>query len=570
MNESDPATFSVIVPVWRPDPVHLRECIDSVHNQTYHGWELILVADGPQPAEVDDLLDTVGRHRTTTVVRLPDNRGISAASQAGLEVAVNEFIALVDHDDVLSVHALGAFAHELTAAETVDLAYSDEDKLEHRTGKRKMPFYKPGFSMERLRCQMYLGHLLVVRRELAVSVGGFRSDYDGAQDHDLALRVAEEARTIVHVPRILYHWRESPDSTALDTESKAWAWDAGRRAVADHLRRTGFPARATASEVAPGVTELAPDLAHHPKVSIVIPTGGTRRLIGGRDTLLVERAVESLVKRSTYTDYELVVVLDASSDDRLADTITEAAGSVPLRLLRDRRSFNFSNACNIGAIRSDGDVLIFLNDDTEVSMPNWIERLVMYATQPGIGAVGVKLLYGDGRVQHAGVWARWGPAHRYVGFRRDHPGNFHALRLPQNCLAVTAACLAVKRSRFEAVGGFSSRYPLAYNDVDLCLKLVHRGYRNVVDCATEVIHHESSSRDPTVKDWEVDLLQRRWRPLLMRDPFDNPANLADGVEEYPPTPIDIVEAKAERGEFVLSGRRWPDPELYNLGARWHG
>ncbi|MDH3293639.1 MAG: glycosyltransferase [Acidimicrobiia bacterium] len=566
-----PPRFSVILPVWHPEPDHLRQCIESVVGQTYDGWQLLIVADGPQPPAVTRVLADFEPDPRVRVIRLDHNVGIGGASQAALEAAGEEFIALLDHDDVLSPHALGAFAAELALAAPVDLAYSDEDKLEHGTGERKMPFYKPGFSMERLRCQMYLGHLLVMRRTLALEVGGFRGDYDGAQDHDLALRVAEQARSVVHIPRILYHWRESPASTALDTDSKEWAWEAGRMAVADHLRRTGFPAEAVASPVARGVVDLEPRLVEHPLVSIIIPTGGTSRIINGAMTLLVERAVSSLVERSSYPNVEIVVVLDASCDDALVRRIAAAARrSVPVVLLRDGRPFNFADACNIGAVRSNGEVLIFLNDDTEVRMANWIERLVMYATRPDIGAVGVKLLYGDGRVQHAGVWARGGPAHRYVGFRGDHPGNFHALRLAQNCLAVTAACLAVGRDRFDEVGGFSSRYPLAYNDVDLCFKLLQKGYRNVVDCATEVVHHESSSRDPTVREWEIDLLRKRWRPLLMSDPFDNPANLAAGVDEYPSTPVDIVERKAARGELVLAGRRWPDRDFYNLGGRWHG
>lgn len=563
--------FSVIVPVWHPEPAHLRACVQSVLAQTYDGWELLLVADGPQPGPVRDVLTWADGHRNVAVLEAAQNLGISGASQMALDRASRPYIALLDHDDQLSPHALGAFAAELNRFGDVDVAYSDEDKLEHQTGRRVMPFYKPGFSMERLRSQMYLGHLLVIRRQLAIDVGGFRSEFDGAQDHDLALRCTERAGRIVHIPRLLYHWRESPTSTALDMDSKDWAWEAGRRAVESHLRRTGFPAEAVQSPVARGVTDLNPRLVSRPKVSIVIPTGGTRRVVHGIETTLVKRAVSSIFARSSYPDFETLVVLDRGSDDSLADDLARSVGDrARLRFLRDRRTFNFANACNIGAIRADGDVLIFLNDDTEIKTPDWIERLVMYATRPGIGAVGVKLLYGDGRIQHAGVWARGGPAHRYVGFRGDHPGNFHALRLAQNCVAVTAACLAVERGRFEEVGGFSSQYPLAYNDVDLCFKLMHRGYRNVVDCATEIIHHESSSRDPRVQDWEIELLRRRWRPLLLRDPFDNPCNLAAGVDEYPPTPVDIAERKAyELNELVLSGRSWPDEDFYNLGARWN-
>ena len=360
--------FSVLVPVWHPDPTHLHSCIDSVLAQTYGGWELILVADGPQP---DDVLNVLTRASAAdpriTVLELAENGGISAASQAALEVASGDFIALLDHDDEYSVHALGAFAAELAIADdagvAVDMAYSDEDKLEYQSGSRKMPFYKPGFSMERLRSQMYLGHLLVVRRTVAIEVGGFRSDFDGAQDHDLALRVAERARSILHIPRILYHWRESPHSTAMDVESKQWAWEAGRRAVADHLKRTQFPAEAVASSVAPGVVDLVPRQAEQPPVSIIIPTGGARRVISGVDTLLVEQAVASLVVRSSYRNFEIVVVLDAKSGPELARRISDAAGDVPLRLLKDHRPFNFAEACNIGAVRSAGEVLVFLNDD---------------------------------------------------------------------------------------------------------------------------------------------------------------------------------------------------------------
>ncbi len=573
--ESATPGFSIIVPVYHPDPEHLRLCIRSVFDQTYGGWELLLVADGPQPRSVDRILQEVAQHDQVTVLRLDANRGISAASQAALEVAAKEYIALLDHDDQYSIHALGAFAAELMSARDragrpVDLAYSDEDKLELGTGRRTMPFYKPGFSMERLRAQMYLGHLLVFRRELALAVGGFRSEYDGAQDHDLALRIVEQAHLIVHVPRILYHWRESSGSTAYDVDSKGWAWSAGSRAVADHLRRTNFPAEAVASSDAHGVVDLRPRLDNHPMVSVIIPTGGARRVVRGVDVLLAENAIRSLVERSTYPDFEIVVVLDSNADDGLPQRLSAAAQAVPLKVLRDNRSFSFADACNVGAVRASGEVLVFLNDDTEIEQPDWMDRVVMYAITQGIGAVGVKLLYGDGRVQHAGVWSRGtGPAHRYVGFGRNHPGNFHALRLPQNCLAVTAACLGIERSRFNEVGGFSTQFPLAYNDVDLCLKLTKKGYRNVVDCATEVIHHESSSRDPRVKQWEVDALSRRWRPLLVGDPFDNPCNLAVGVDEFPPTPIDIVEMKTRSGDLVLSGRSWPDSDFYNIGGRWN-
>jgi GT2 family glycosyltransferase len=230
--------------------------------------------------------------------------------------------------------------------------------------------------------------------------------------------------------------------------------------------------------------------------------------------------------------------------------------------VREDRPFNFAQACNLGAVRSRGEVLVFLNDDTEIIQPDWLERLVMYATRPDVGAVGAKLLYGDRRIQHAGTWARHGnPHHRYVGYRWDHPGYLAALTTAQNCLAVTAACLAVERSKFADVGGFATRFPLAYNDVDLCLKLSRSGYRTVVDCATTVIHHESSSRDPSVADWEFDLLRDRWGPVLDNDPYDNPNHSAHGVDEYPPTPVGLTDLRRSDGADYRA-RAWPAPHAH--------
>ncbi len=279
--------------------------------------------------------------------------------------------------------------------------------------------------------------------------------------------------------------------------------------------------------------------------------------------MLVEQAVRSLAAVTEYPDVEIVVVLDAGADPGLAWTLEQAAGSTPLQVVTDDRPFNFAMACNLGAVRATGDLLVFLNDDTEIIRPDWLARLVMYATRPDIGAVGAKLLYGDRRIQHAGTWARFGkPHHRYVGYAAEHPGYLAALATAQNCLAVTAACLAVERDKFEAVGGFATMFPLAYNDVDLCLKLSRAGHRTVVDCATEVIHHESSSRDPSVADWEFAQLRRRWGPLLDRDPYDNPNHTAGGVDEYPPTSVELVEHRRGHGGVDHHARAWPARETH--------
>ncbi|MGI9597138.1 MAG: glycosyltransferase family 2 protein [Acidimicrobiales bacterium] len=548
--------FSILTPVWHPEPDHLRACIDSVRAQTTAEWELCLVADGPQPPEVDRLLDV--EDDRIRVHRRPENGGIAAATDDALAMARGEFIALLDHDDTLAPEALGTTAWEIDGTDEVDFVFTDEDHLDSITGERINPFYKPGFSMERLRQQMYFGHMIVCRRSLALEVGGFRPGFDGSQDHDLALRAVERARKVLHIPKLLYHWRESPTSTAMDSEAKDWAYEAGVRVVASHLERTGFPARPARNPDWPGIIDLEPELADRPKVSIIIPTGGAGRIVHGRDVVLVEQALRSIAEKSTYPDFEVIVVLDRHSPESLVATLREVGGSLDISFVGDSREFNFSKACNLGAVRAAGQVLVFLNDDTEVSMSDWMERLVMYSTRPDIGAVGAKLLYGDGRIQHAGTWSRYGnPAHRYVGYLADHPGYLAALATAQNCVSVSAACLAVERSKFDEVGGFTPLFPLAYNDVDLCLKLSRSGYRTVVDCATEMVHHESSSQDPSVADWELDLLQRRWGPVLAADPYDNPNHSADGVEEYPPTSTFVADLRDHFGESDFRARAWP-------------
>lgn len=555
--------FSILVPVWHPDPEHLQACIASVEAQTTADWELCLVIDGPQPSETEVALvaSVDGADDRVRVHRRAENGGIAAATDDALRLARGRYVVLLDNDDTLAPDALGTMAWELAQYDDVDLAFSDEDHLDATTGARINPFYKPGFSVERLRQQMYLGHLLVIRRTVAIAAGGFRPGYDGSQDHDLALRVAERARRVLHVPKLLYHWRESPTSTALDPSAKDWAYEAGVRAVASHLERTGFPATASRNPNWPGIIDLAPALTDHPTVSVIIPTGGTRRAIGGIDTILVEQAVRSLAEITRYPNLEIIVVLDATVDPELAPILQLAVGPASLRLVDDDRPFNFAKACNLGAVRARGDILVFLNDDTEIIRPEWLERLVMYATRPDIGAVGAKLVYGDRRIQHAGTWSRHGnPHHRYVGYGADHPGYLAALATAQNCLSVTAACLAVERAKFEAVGGFAPRFPLAYNDVDLCLKLSRQGLRTVVDCATEVVHHESSSRDPSVADWEFDQLRRRWAVVLDNDPYDNPNHTAPGVEEYPPTSVELIERRRANEGTDLRARAWPPPQ----------
>ncbi len=554
--------FSVLVPVYKPDLTHFQACIDSVLNQHFTDLQLVLVADGPQP---NDVIATMKQDDARiAAVFLERNVGIAGASDEALKNATGDFVALLDNDDLLPDRALQRIADVLAADQSIDMLYTDEDKIDP-AGNRVDPFFKPAFSLARLRTQMYTGHLGVYRRSLVLKVGGFRPGFDGSQDHDLALRASEQARSIAHIPEVLYHWRQGENSTALDASSKSWAFEAGKRAVQSALDRTGFPAVANRNPHNPGVLNLTPQLKETPLVSVVVPTGGGTKVIVGQQRRLVDNAITTLVEESSYPNFEVVVVRDARSTQGLADEL--CAIDPRVRVVQDTRAFNFAGACNLGAIEAAGQILLFLNDDTEVIQPDWVERLVMYATRPEVGAVGAKLLYGDERIQHAGVWSRFGgPGHRYPGFDRMHPGHMGSLWCAQDCLAVTAACLMIERSKFEAVGGFSESFPLNFNDVDLCLKLRSAGWNAIVDCGTEVIHHESATRDPAVKDWEYHQLRDRWSEFLSDDFWDNPNHTGHGVQEFPATSEVLLQSwEAVNGNY-REARIWHAASTMQYGS----
>ncbi len=546
-------TLSILVPVYRPEPHHLAEAIESVLQQTSADWQLVLSADGPQPREVDAVLDALDDPRII-VERCPQQGGISAATNAALRRATGDFVAFLDNDDVLSPRAVEAIGQAIALAEDIDFVYSDEDKLD-QGGRRVDPFHKPAWSPERLLCQMYTCHLSAYRRALVEQVGGLRTEFNGAQDHDLALRISEIARRVAHIPEVLYHWRQSPTSTAFDPKSKTWAYDAGTRAVQAHLDRTGIPAVAVADPAYPGVTAINPALRERPRVSIIMLTRGSTRVVRGETVVLADHAITSVLKSSTYSNYEVVVVIDRDASPGLADRLT-ALDPTRVRTVRNPASFNFADANNFGVDHAEGTHLIFLNDDTEVKTPDWIERLVLWASIPGVGVAGCCLEYPDGRIQHAGIVSRAdGPSHRWAGFAADLPGTFCSLVLTVNMIGATAACIAVVRARFEDVGGFTTQFPLNFNDVDLCFKLVSRGYRNVVDNRTRLYHFETSTRPNTVEAAEVHLLFDRWGALIRNDPWDNPNLAGPGVEDTPAAPA-LTQLRELHG-IRFAPRVWP-------------
>jgi GT2 family glycosyltransferase len=522
--------FSIVTPVHETPVDALRAMLRSVRRQRFGDWELCLVDDCSRQPHVRQALDAAAREEPRIQVRYRDsNGGIVTASNDALAMAEGEFVVLLDHDDVLHPDALELVDEALRARPEADYAYTDEDKLDpagHHTG----PFFKPDWSPERMRTQMYTCHLSVLRRSLVEEVGGFDPAFEGSQDWDLILKVTERARDVVHVPRVLYHWRMLETSAAGGgEEAKPWAFEAGTRAVQAHCERIGLPTKVVRDLEHPGVYHLNPELERRPPVSIVIPTAGQTREVRFEHVVLVTHCVRSIVETSTYDEYEIVCVVDSSTDRAVLDELRAIAGE-RLRVIPFDRPFNFSEKINAGAVRSEGEHLLLLNDDMEVVTPDWIERMVMYSAHPGIGAVGGRLRWEDGRLQHVGVLFENGgfPGHPYRGFPGDFAGYANNVLVAQNLLAVTGACLMTPRDAFEEAGGLTTTFPNNYNDIDYCLKLRTLGLRVVYDPDTLLYHFESSSRSSDVDDWELEMVIDRWRTLTAPDPYSNP-NLRYGT-----------------------------------------
>jgi GT2 family glycosyltransferase len=517
--------FSIVTPVYNTPADVLAAMLGSVRKQRYGDWELCLVDDCSTEPYVQGMLrraaDEDERIQLTT---RETNGGIVAASNDALAMARGEFVVLLDHDDELHPAALARVAATIAATPEADYVYTDEDKID-RAGRHSGPFFKPDWSPERMRTQMYTCHLSVMRRRLVEEVGGFDAEFEGSQDWDLVLKVSERARRVAHVPEVLYHWRMLESSTAGSGEAaKPWAFEAGTRAIQAHCDRIGLPAKAERDLEKPGVYHLQPRLQREPLVSIVIPTAGGSREVRFEQVTLIEHCLRSIVETSTYENYEIVCVTDRNVGHDLLDRLHQIAGD-RLRTVPFERPFNFSEKVNRGVLHSEGERLLLLNDDTEVVTPEWIERMVMYTEQEEVGAIGARLIWEDGRPQHVGILFENGgyPGHIYRGFSPDFPGYSNNVFVAQNYLAVTAACLMTSRSAFDDVGGFSPVFPNNYNDMDFCLKLCNSGRRVVYDPDTVLYHFESSSRETDVEDWEKEALRDRWLSLTAVDPSTNPA-----------------------------------------------
>jgi glycosyltransferase involved in cell wall biosynthesis len=516
---ADPAPlFSIVTPIYAPPLDVLTSTIESVLAQELADWELILVDDAsPDPAVRELLRSYAARDRRIRVVERATNGHIVAASNDGIDAARGDFVVLLDHDDLLTPDALARNAQEIAADEEVDYLYSDEDKV-GGDGSLYDEFRKPTWSPERLRGQNYCCHLSVARTSLVREVGGFREGFDGSQDHDLVLRLGERARRVVHIPEVLYHWRVVPGSAAGAVDAKPYAHDAGRRAVQEHVGRTGIGAAVVDGPV-PGVYELERRIPAQTAVSFVIPTMGKEDLIWGARRVLVVDAVRSLLARAGHDNVEVVVVFDTPTPKDVLDRLLDVAGD-RLTLVPFDEEFNYSRKMNLGAAHSSGEHLVLLNDDLEAITDGWVPRLVGPLLEPGVGMTGAKLLFGDRTIQHAGhAYAAGHYRHPWAGVPASWEGPFRALLVNREVSGVTAACAAISRSTFFAAGGFSERLPLNFNDVDLSYKVQrHLGLRILYVANVEMFHFESRSRSRRVEPFEQELLVERWG-TPGRDPY---------------------------------------------------
>lgn len=502
--------FSIVTPVYNTPLEVLAATIRSVTTQTCEDWELILVDDASTaPQVVETLREESARDPRIHVVERATNGHIVAASNDGIAAARGEFIALLDHDDLLTVDALEAMRSAIQENPEADYLYSDEDKVDE-SGRFYDTFRKPPWSPERLRGQMYTAHLSVLRTSLVREVGGFHEGFDGSQDHDLALRVTERARQVVHVPRVLYHWGVVAGSVAKEGgAAKPYAWSAGRNAVQAHMDRLGIEAGVEYGPV-PGTYQIQRSLSHGVKVSVVIPTRGTDGLVWGERRCFVVEAVRSVLRRGGHANLELVVVHDEGTPAAVLEQLRADAGDL-VRLVPYNKPFNFSEKCNLGVLASDGDVVLLLNDDVELASDNFIPNLVAPLFEEGIGLTGARLIYPDGTLQHAGlVFYGRHLSHMYYKRPSDEPGPFNALAINRECSGLTGACIAVKRSTYDEVGGMTEALPANYNDVDFSFKIGFLGLRRIWVANATAYHFESKTREPVVHAWEYQIIHERW------------------------------------------------------------
>ncbi|MBF0528044.1 MAG: glycosyltransferase [Deltaproteobacteria bacterium] len=527
-------TISILMPTYNTSAEYLREALDSVIDQLYPHWELCIADDASTKPHVQNMLrEYAKRDQRIKLVFRNVNGHISEASNSALELATGEFIALLDHDDRLTPHALYFVVNEINAHPEADLIYSDEDKLDS-LGQRCEPHFKPDWNPDLMLSFNLITHLAAFRTKILNKIGGFRNGFGGAQDYDLELRVIDAIRpeNIRHIPHVLYHWRKTATSTAMKSNAKNYAYDNARKAIYEHLTRRGWTGDFT---VVPSplkvLHRVVPPLPHpEPSVAIIIPT---------RDRAdLLAPCLESILQKTTYGNYHIYVVDNQSRDESTLDYFKSISSNRCITILRYDQPFNYAAINNWATTETKSDLLALLNNDIEVISPDWLTEMVRHALRPEIGPVGAKLYYPNDTIQHGGVilGEDVGPCSAYNGWDRKSSGLFGRAMVIQNFSAVTAACLVIKRYLFELVGGFDPEtFKVAYNDIDLCLRLGALGYRTLWTPYAELYHHESATLGPSLSDsrqelflQELSSFKAKWKEVLRHDPAHNPNLTTDG------------------------------------------
>lgn len=526
--------ISILTPTYNTPPNFLMDMIQSVINQTYTNWELCIADGGSKKANTKHVLKSFSKKDKRIKINfMEENLGISLNTNEALKSANGEYIMLLDHDDLLTPDALFEVVKVINADQNVDFIYSDEDKLSHNGKKRFMPHFKPDWSPDTLRSYNYPIHISVFSKRIIEKTGFFRKEFDGSQDYDLILRVTENTRNIVHIPKVLYNWRVHNQSTASDANNKNYALIAAKKALEAHLKRQGLKGNILDNEVI-STYKIEYELNDNPLISIIIPN---KDHINDLNT-----CISSIQKKSRYRNFEIIIVENNSIEKKIFeyyDQIREQNSNI--RLVYWDKSFNYSAINNYAVKYAKGDVILFLNNDVEVINNDWLERMLEYIQRNDVGAVGAKLYYPDNTLQHAGVIVGLGgvAGHSHKYFPASNPGYFARLKIVQNMGAVTGACLMTKKDIFEQIGGFDEELEIAFNDVDLCMKIRNAGYLIVWTPFVELYHYESKSRgtddtpDKIIRfQNEIIKFKQKWqKDLLAGDPYYN-KNLTLDREDF--------------------------------------
>lgn len=515
--------ISIVIPLYCTPLPYLKELLESVRRQSYENWQLCL-ADGSPDDKVKEFIEKhYGREKRIVYRKLEENGGISVNTNEAVALAAGEYLMLCDHDDTLEPDALYEIVKAINDT-GADVLYTDEDKVSMDGRHYFDPNFKPDFNLFRLRENNYICHIFVVKKSLTDETGLLRSEFDGAQDFDFILRCCEKAQKIMHIPKVLYHWRCHMDSTAADPSSKAYAYEAGRKAVREHYQRLGIDAKVEMTE-RPGWYRSHVKVQGNPLISVIIPNKD--------HTDDLELCLFSMTRKSTYRNYEILIVENNSEKEETFEYYRKLPDRYPkARVLTWEKEFNYSAINNFAAKEAKGEYLLFLNNDVEILTPDWMEEMLQNCQQENVAAVGAKLYYPDDTIQHAGVVLGLGGIAGHIMCRasKEDPGYFGRMISVQEISAVTAACMMVKKSDFDAVGGLDETFQVAFNDIDLCMKFRAAGKKIIFTPYAELYHYESKSRgleDTPEKqfrfDKEVKRFQEKWaQQLEMGDPYYSP------------------------------------------------